>query len=269
MHVDKIRRRRIARPHVEEIRRCSWAFRSLRERNHLYAFASQDAKHPLSKTCYAAEHSPYSPLRFKPTSLLHLAVPGQHIVQRGEQAKQQAGVHEPNAPRACFGTEARQPGCFKPTKPTDKGHVQQQAREPDEQKRGGHLAGIDDGDALVIALQQIRSPDKEHQIAPQNDDDDPDRQTAHEHKADDAAAHEDSVHRRVEQLPELRHAVRAPCKLAVDPIGASRQREHERGEQIVAVEQQHHVHRHHAQPDEGYNVGNGEDSVSDCFGFLR
>ena len=61
MHVDKIRRRRIARPHVEEIRRCSWAFRSLRERNHLYAFASQDAKHLLAKTCYAAEHSPYSP----------------------------------------------------------------------------------------------------------------------------------------------------------------------------------------------------------------
>ena len=125
MHVDKIRRRRIARPHVEEIRRCSWAFRSLRERNHLYAFASQDAKHPLAKTCYAAEHSPYAPFRLKPASLLHLAVPGQHIVQRGEQAKQQAGVHEPNTPRACLGTEARQPGCFKPTKPTDEGHVQQ------------------------------------------------------------------------------------------------------------------------------------------------
>ncbi len=52
-----------------------------------------------------------------PPSLLHLAVPGQHIVQRGEQANQQAGVHEPNAPRACLGTKARQPGCFKPAKP--------------------------------------------------------------------------------------------------------------------------------------------------------
>lgn len=112
MHVDKIRRMRNARPHVEEIRRCSWAFQGLRERNHQNAFASQDAKHPLAKTCYAAEHSPYSPLRFKPTSLLHLAVPGQHIVQRGEQANQQAGVHEPNTPGACLGTEARQPRCF-------------------------------------------------------------------------------------------------------------------------------------------------------------
>ena len=64
MHVDKIRRRRNARPHVEEIRCCSWAFQSLRERNHPNAFASQDAKHPLAKTCYAAEHSPYSHLRF-------------------------------------------------------------------------------------------------------------------------------------------------------------------------------------------------------------
>lgn len=112
MHVDKIRRMRNARPHVEEIRRCSWAFQGLRERNHQNAFASQDAKHPLAKTCYAAEHSPYSPLRFKPTSLLHLAVPSQHIVQRGEQANQQAGVHEPNTPGACLGTEARQPRCF-------------------------------------------------------------------------------------------------------------------------------------------------------------
>lgn len=269
MHVDKIRRRRDAWPHVEEIRRRARAFRGSRERNHPNAFANQGAKHPLAKTCYAAEHSPYAPFRLKPAGLLHLAVPGQHVVQRGEQAQQQAGVHEPNTPGTCLETEARQPGCFEPAKPADERHVQQQAREPDEQKRGGHLAGIDDGDALVIALQQIRSPDKEHQIAPQNDDDDPDRQTAHEHKADDAAAHKDPVHRRVEQLPELRHAVRTPRKLTVDPIGARRQREHERGEQIVAVEQQHHVHRHHAQPDEGYDVGNGEDAVSDCFGFLR
>ncbi len=138
MHVDKIRRRRDAWPHVEEIRRRARAFRGSRERNHPNAFANQGAKHPLAKTCYAAEHSPYSPLRFKPTSLLHLAVPGQQIVQRGEQANQQAGVHEPNTPGACLGTKARQPGCFKPAKPADEGHVQQQAREPDEQKRGGH-----------------------------------------------------------------------------------------------------------------------------------
>ena len=260
MHVDKTRRRRDAWPHVEEIRRCSWALQGLRERNRHNAFANQDAKHSLAKTCYAAEYSPYAPFRLKPAGLLHLAIPRQHVVQRGEQAQQQAGIHEPNAPRACLETEARQPRRFKPAKPADERHVQQQAREPDEQKRGGHLAGIDNGDALVITLQQIRSPDKEHQIAPQNDDDDPDRQTTHEHKADDATAHEDPVHRRVEQLPELRDAVRTSRKLAVDPIGARRQREHERGEQIVAVEQQHHIHRHHAQPDEGYNVGNGEDA---------
>ena len=222
-----------------------------------------------AKTCYAAEHSPYSPLRFKPTSLLHLAVPGQHIVQRGEQANQQAGVHEPNAPRACLGTEARQPGCFKPAKPADEGMFSNKPANPTNKNVVGHLAGIDDGRRARDSASADTLPDKEHQIAPKTTQDDPDRQTAHEHKADDAADHEEPVHRRVEQLSELRHAVRAPRKLAVDPIGASRQREHERGEQIVAVEQQHHVHRHHAQPDEGYNVRNGEDSVSDCFGFFE
>lgn len=87
MHVERIRRKR-ARPHGEAIRRRTWAFQRLREHNHLNAFANQGAMRPLAKTCYAADHSPYAPFRLKPASFLHLAVPGQYVVQRGEQAQQ-------------------------------------------------------------------------------------------------------------------------------------------------------------------------------------
>ena len=244
------------------------AFRRSRGMGRHNAFARRVVQSPCGESRYAAGRSPCATFRLKPAGLLHLAISSQQIVQRGEQADHQTGVHEPDAPGARLGTEARQPGRIEPAKTAEKRHVQQKTGEPDEQKRGGDLAGIDDGNALVIALQQIRAPDKKHQITPQDDHDDPDGQAADQHEADHAAAHEDPVDRRIKQLPELGHAVRATGKLTVDPIGTRRQREHERGEQIVAVEQQHHVHRHHTQPDKGDDVGNGEDTIGDFFGFL-
>ena len=79
---------------------------------------------------------------------------------------------------------------------------------------------------------------------------------------------EDAIHRRIEDLPELRYRMGAPGQLSVDEVAGGSRSEDEGGGQVEAGEQQPQVHGHEAQAHEGDDVGRREDLACHLLGDL-
>ena len=67
-------------------------------------------------------------------------------------------------------------------------------------------------------------------------------------------------------LAQARHRMGAPRDLAVEEIGGGGHGEPEGGRQVVTIQKQDEVGRHHEQAHEGDDVGQGEDPVRDLLG---
>ncbi len=138
----------------------------------------------------------------------------------------------------------------------------------DKQKRRGELPRIDDGHADAVARQKPRAPDEQVGVAQHHDDDHPQGNAADEEHAEDAGDHEDAIHRRIEDLPQLRYRMGAPGQLSVDEVAGGSRSEDEGGGQVEAGEQQPQVHGHEAQAHEGDDVGRREDLACHLLGDL-
>ena len=78
-----------------------------------------------------------------------------HIHRGRVDAQNEAGIHEPNAPRARLGVKAREPCEVAYGKARNERPVQKQARKTHEQKRGSNFTRENNGNAHLVASAQV------------------------------------------------------------------------------------------------------------------